>query len=243
MKAYGIDFDKSFVTVLSLNSRFVLGAWKLLSDLGIPYVTYIDLDNGRCCGDYTKIAQILKDLKEIGVIDDHLLSDGKKLFADGIIDEIPKWSYEASDTSNIDSWINGLKGFDVFFSNPIDLDFMMLKSYKELYLASLSKSEGPRVEKGLKVEDIEKNNDYSNEKYKEKVNTAVQHVLKEDNKGTKMFTEEDLRLMVWYDYFFLGKGKPISHFKALRDVSNDELIKKTPSPILELVERVKRKCL
>lgn len=244
LKAYGIDFDKSFVTVLSLNSRYVLGAWKLLSDLEIPYVTYVDLDNGRSCGDYTKVAQIFKDLKAIGAIDDHELNSNegkKKLFADGVIDEVS--SYDASDTATFNTWINGLKGFDVFFSNPIDLDFMMLKAYKHLYLATLSKNEGPIVDKKLTVLDVEKNFDFSNPKYKEKVNVAVQHVLKEKNKGTKMFSEDDLRLMVWYDYFFLGQGKPISHFKALKDVNDEELIKYIPSPLLELVERVKSKCL
>lgn len=43
------------------------------------------------------------------------------------------------------NWFNKLEEFNVYFSSPLDIDFLMLQHYKEHYLDMLSSKEGPVV--------------------------------------------------------------------------------------------------
>lgn len=236
LKLKNLDFDEKYITIFSLNSRFVSGAWKLFSNLRIPYLTYIDLDNERSCGGYNKIATIFENLKEANKLEDVYLESGKKLFKDHIIDKVKKYKVD----KNIRDWVSYLNNnHNVFFSEPIDVDFVMLKNYKDLYIKSLEKNEGPIVKGVGKVKEIEDNGDFTNASYISKKQNALEHVLKDGGGDGSSFTEEEKRLMIWYDYFFLSNSKPVSHFKALNDINDTVLNENIPDCINKLIEAVK----
>lgn len=42
--------------------------------------------------------------------------------------------------------------------------------------------------------------------------------------------------MIWYQYFFLGRGKPTTHMKFLSLISDEELILNLPPVFNKIVE-------
>ncbi len=64
----------------------------------------------------------------------------------------------------MNSWIEFLESYNIFFSSPLDIDFLMLENFEEEYKAILSKKEGPRISKKdeedenttIRIQDIEK---------------------------------------------------------------------------------------
>ena len=48
------------------------------------------------------------------------------------------------------------------------------------------------------------------------------------------FNEEEKELMIWYQYFFLGRGKPTTHMQFLSSISDDELTRNLP-PVFEKI--------
>ena len=49
---------------------------------------------------------------------------------------------------------------------------------------------------------------------------------------------EERNLMIWYDYFFLGKGKVNTHFKAFNDVDKELLLGSIPEVISDLILKI-----
>ncbi len=49
------------------------------------------------------------------------------------------------------------------------------------------------------------------------------------------------KLMVWYDYFFLQRGKPVTHRLALLNISDVTFKDSLPAPLKRLVAKVKQK--
>lgn len=47
--------------------------------------------------------------------------------------------------------------------------------------------------------------------------------------------------MVWYDYFFLQRGKPVTHRLALLNISDVTFKDSLPAPLKRLVAKVKQK--
>ena len=43
--------------------------------------------------------------------------------------------------------------------------------------------------------------------------------------------------MIWYEYFFLNRGKPATHIEALSQMTKEELNEYMPTVISELIER------
>ncbi|MCH9666016.1 MAG: AAA family ATPase [Gammaproteobacteria bacterium] len=61
---FDLSLDPSFVAFVKLGGRHVNHMWRLLNDLGIPYVTLVDLDLGRNQGGIERIKYIIKELKK-----------------------------------------------------------------------------------------------------------------------------------------------------------------------------------
>ena len=53
--AVGLPLDRRFVSVVPLGGRHVNHFWRLLRDLGIPFVTLLDLDRERVGGGWGRI--------------------------------------------------------------------------------------------------------------------------------------------------------------------------------------------
>ena len=120
-EAAGVPMDENGIILAQLGGRHVNYMWKLLTDLGIPYVTLLDLDLGRHQGGWGRIHYAMQQLAQIGATS----SDANKL---------PKWN--ADNPLAAKNWEDCLKFFKekgVFFSSPLDLDFTMIRTFPEAY--------------------------------------------------------------------------------------------------------------
>ena len=104
----------------------------------------------------------------------------------------------------MDSWIDYLERYHVFFSAPLDIDFLMLEHYTDIYKGLIGNNEGPYImveENGEKhqrtILDIEEAGTTCTE-YKERVDNDIRHALKEHGGDGITYTEEQRKLMVWY---------------------------------------------
>ena len=113
----------------------------------------------------------------------------------------------------------------MFFSFPLDLDFMMLLKFPSEYHATGDR--GPRIPKD------------DDPKREEAVKEAVKAVLKEGTDGST-YNDAHRKAFFWYRYLFLGRGKPTTHILALASIDDAELAEKSPKPLLRLITRVKK---
>lgn len=239
-----IDLDKSGVSVIPLGGRHVNHFWRLLSDLEIPYITLLDLDRERDGGGWSRIKYVLKQLLLFGISKDELFSlISKKERADEILDNMN--NRDVYDTKSLEKWINHLEKFNVFFSAPLDIDFLMLEHYKQYYIDILGTSEGPRIciendgqKYYKKISDIETDVDMIDE-YTSRVEEDVRSTLKKNGGDGSTYSESQRELMIWYTYFFLGRGKPSTHVLAFLNIGDDILICKMPPVMSRLVRSAK----
>ena len=65
--------------------------------------------------------------------------------------------------------------------------------------------------------------------YQERGDNDIRHALKEHGGDGITYTEEQQKLMVWYTYFFLNRGKPSTHIEALSKIDDNTLTETMPS--------------
>ncbi|UZA14545.1 ATP-dependent nuclease [Moraxella bovis] len=116
--AKGIPVDESAITIAPLGGRHVNHFWRLLSQLGIPYVTLLDLDVGRFGGGWGRIKYVNDKLAEF--MSDKVLPESYS---------IPAWNNDEHLIKDYPNYLSELEQRDVFYSYPMDLDFSMLKAY------------------------------------------------------------------------------------------------------------------
>lgn len=218
------DIDLSGISVVPLGGRHVNHFWRLLSDLKIPYITLLDLDKEREGGGWCRIKYALDQLIKNGINKEELLLIDSKVLSDEAFDDMSNWDINKS--SLFKMWIERLEKYNVFFSAPLDIDFLMLEQYGEIYKGILTPTEGPRLtvnvngEKKQKlIKDIE-NLDNLYPEYEERIKDAVKKTLKSCGGDGGTYSEAQKRLMVWYTYFFLNRGKPSTHIEAFLNVCN-----------------------
>lgn len=236
--------DVGGISIVPLGGRHVNHFWRLLNDLQIPHITLLDLDREREGGGWGRIKYVLKQLIANGHDKNKLLSAENGILTDEEFDEMSNWN--VSDAETMESWINYLEGYNVFFSAPLDIDFMMLEQMESKYKESLDVTEGPRLEvvnegtkKKVLIRTIEENSDYRVE-HEARIKKDVKSTLKEEGGDGSTYSAEQKRLMVWYTYFFLNRGKPSTHIEVLSRL-DDEAIKENIPPVLKrLIEAAKR---
>lgn len=151
--AYNIDIDSTFISFVPLAGRFVSHFWKLLTNLGIPFVTLLDFDEKKQTGGEDKLKYITNELMEIG-----------KLKKDNDV-----YTSASGDIIDITNYVDFEK-LDVFFSYPLDLDFSMLQAFFKNYTSKEFYPVGPRTTTNNKNDKnyevicsaLEKNNNPSN---------------------------------------------------------------------------------
>ena len=230
-ESFDILIDQSFISIVPLGGRFVNHFWKLLEELGIPYITLLDYDKDRGSdGGYGRIKYVLNQLINVGKEKDELLklSDGS-ILSDEDLSKMHTW---ASD-ENEQSWINYLETFDVFFSYPLDIDFMMLGKFPTQYKTLTTNQNGPSIPKT------------TDKKYKETTQVAIASVLKkkkkEDIEAIELEAGANYDDYFWYRYLFLGQGKPTSHINALSQLSSKEIYDNCPDTLKNIMEKIKSK--
>lgn len=230
LSASDILLDDFNISVVPLGGRHVNHMWKLLNDLSIPHVTLLDLDRERGGGGWGRIKYVLEQLDANNRISEDLLKvrrkSGPYIYT---MDEVKVFhNRDVEDIKSMDTWINKLEKEDVFFSYPLDIDFSMLLNFESEYHSTMS--QGPR---GI-------NNEGSDE-YQAKLVDSIQATLKSSKATGKTYTENEHKVMIWYNSLFLGRGKPSTHIEALKEINNEVLIEKSPPELLRIVNRIKEK--
>jgi len=232
MSVYNTDFDDKVITFAPLGHRFVNHIWRLLKTLNIPYVTLLDLDVERNGGGWGRIKYILQQLITHGEDRNTLLKTDNGVLSDKKLSQMHTWGYgDDNKTDTIMGWVNFLEGYDVFYSAPLDLDFLMLENYSVIYEKTVPDGFGPNIPDKLKEP----------EKFKEKVESSVQATLKSKEAKALTYSEEQKELMIWYNYHFLGRGKPVTHINALAMMTDREIEVTIPEVFERLFDRIQKK--
>lgn len=237
------DTDVSGISIVPLGGRHVNHFWRLLNDLKIPHITLLDLDRERDGGGWGRIAYALDQLIQFAPEKETLLQiNGAKIN----INEMKTW--DICEVECMQTWITALELNDVFFSSPLDVDFMMLEQYKDIYLSTLEPNEGPRImisENGTShqkfIKEIETLHDKIIPEYDERIKKDVRNTLKECGGDGKTYTVEQKQLMIWYTYLFLNRGKPSTHIEALSKIDSNVLKATMPSVLQRLIDAAVRK--
>ena len=228
--------DVGGISIVPLGGRHVNHFWRLLNDLQIPHITLLDLDREREGGGWGRIKYVLKQLVAKGYDRNALLTTKSGILTDEQLDGMSAW--DVSEVAAMQLWLDLLEQYNVFFSAPLDIDFMMLEQMETEYKKSLDTTEGPRLEvtigeekKRILIQIIEGTDDYRTE-YETRIKKDIKSTLKEEGGDGSTYSAEQQRLMVWYTYFFLNRGKPSTHIAVLSRLS-DEAIKNNIPPVLK----------
>ncbi|TWH59615.1 putative ATP-dependent endonuclease of OLD family [Desulfitobacterium sp. LBE] len=236
----GRNIDSSGISVVPLGGRHVNHFWRLLNDLEIPFVTLLDLDTERVGGGWGRVKYVLSQLLEIGVPRKDLLKVENGILSKDEFEKMHTWDLE-KDNKILKGWVNYLEYYNVFFSSPLDLDFMMLENFGDCYKDILEESEGPYIQGKKKGENkisyIEVN-DPLDKDYIARVLNDVHCTLKENGGDGFTYSDAQKRLMVWYNYFFLNRGKPSTHILALSKINDANLKDNAPDVLKRMISKI-----
>lgn len=210
--------DPAFVAIVPLGGRHVQHFWRLLGQLGIPYATLLDLDLGRAGGGFGRIKTAIQNLIEFGAPKDKLLSTTKGVMSDAEFGKMHEWQ-GVEECKVLPSWIKLLKGFGVYFSEPLDLDLAMLLSFPDAYEAIVPASGGPRMEE----------------------DEAAKAVLGVKGPGLTVYSgpyDDYPPLFPSYRYHFMTHSKPATHLAALTHIKRSTLKAAMPAVLAEILAHV-----
>ena len=236
-----IEINTNEIAIVPLGGRHVNHFWKLLEQIGIPYITLLDLDLERNGGGWGRIKYALEQLIMNGYKKEELLEiSGGKILSDDELKKMHDWDQNQID--NMDAWIKDLEKYEVFFSYPLDLDFMMLKIFKDQYLAIINSNEGPVIDINGATKRISElsTDELKSKEYDEKIKESVQATLKNEKKVGECYSLVDRQLMIWYKYLFLYRGKPVMHRLAINNIDDSVLKAQMPEVFKRLIKIVKK---
>lgn len=207
LAARGILTDDASISIVPLGGRHVNHFWRLLHALGIPHATLLDLDLARYQGGWGRIKYAAKQLIKYGDVENAGISGAE-------VAEIPAWDSDTGLLIDDDGWIEFFEGKGVFFSSPLDLDFMMIEAFGEVYLVD-DGERGDPDEATLKAV-LGKSHDVVGGQY----------------------TNEQLELFdAYYRRFKLG-SKPAWHIRAMAELDDTEISADMPAVIIALFDYV-----
>jgi len=90
----------------------------------------------------------------------------------------------------------------------------------------------PKKERITKIE----NDGEIHSEYETRILKDIKNTLKEEGGDGHTYSPEQQKLMVWYTYFFLNRGKPSTHIAALSQLSDEELKENVPPVLQRLIE-------
>lgn len=214
-EALDLLIDPAFVAIVPLGGRHVQHFWRLLSELKIPYATLLDLDVGREGGGYGRVKTAIENLIAIGVPKAVLLQTAEGPLTDENFSKMHTWD----NIPNLPAWANFLKRYGVFFSEPLDLDLMMLRAFPDAYSATIPAGGGPRSS----------------------LANAAEAVLGTAGPGLKQYVgpyDKGAELLPAYRYHFLTRSKPATHLAALAHIAPKDLKTKMPPILAEVLTHV-----
>lgn len=233
-KALKLDIDPRFVAVVPLGGRHVHHFWRLLHDIGTPFVTLLDLDLERHGGGWERIRELINELGNFGRQAANV--------CDGVsVEQVGQTIVPITDPT-FDSWIKHLEAHDIFLSAPLDLDLAMLSSFFDAYKKIAPQRGGPDFPKPGRskrsfVERVQTNSLTKADKAYIELRTR-QVLGAQGSDGTTYGMSKSL-LFPWYEYFFGSNGsKPAVHNQAIVELDDETLEKGAPAVLRRLVKRV-----
>ena len=210
LEARGNLADDASISVVPLGGRHVNHFWRLLNGLGIPHVTLLDLDVARYQGGWGRIKYAANQLLSYVDINDNDLTQEE-------IDDIPKWDSEDGIMLADLGWIARLEALGVYFSTPLDLDFMMMTHYRAAYR--------------VKDDDLE-----------EPGGDTIKAVLgKSHDVLGGQYSDEQQRYFDAYHRRFKLDSKPTSHIRAMANLDDEKLIESMPDVLDRMFDMVEEK--
>jgi putative ATP-dependent endonuclease of OLD family len=207
LSARGILTDDASISIVPLGGRHVNHFWRLLHALGIPHATLLDLDLARYQGGWGRIKYAAKQLLKYGDVANAGIDDGD-------IEGIPAWDSDDGFMVDDDGWIEYFEERGIFLSSPLDLDFMMIEAFSEVY----------------NIDDDER---------EEPDEATLKAVLgkKHDVVGNQ-YTDEQLELFDAYHRRFKLGSKPAWHIRAMAALDDAELAADMPTVMTRLFDYV-----
>ena len=230
--------DSKSISVVPLGGRHVNHFWRLLNQLNIPFITLLDLDRERYLGGWGRIKYVCDELIKIDKITENQLEQSDEIDMLGSFEEMNDWDVEK--VTEMNKWIKFLEKYDVYFSSPLDIDFLMINSFKEEYLKILNDSKGPYIKELGKIKDL-KDEDKQRQEYIKRLEDDIKNTLKEKSTPGNTFSPKEKELMIWYKYFFLTRGKPTTHRVALLNIEDEKLIENMPEVFVKIKRNIESK--
>lgn len=201
MKLFG-RFHKQ-VYVWALGPGDSLGAaWSFLKGVSMPHATLLDLNVGRRNGGWDAIKLVLRTLR---VADKH----GLETINDEEIAALPHWD---APVVGMGPWLERLERHGIFFSLPLDFDYMLLRAFPEAY-ASIPVRKAVPKNVGLAVLDIQP-----------------------ETLGAYFETDIDT-LNQYYQFFYLD-NRLLVHQQAWRQLNMAEMMEGLPPVLHRLLQRL-----
>lgn len=225
-EARGEQLDPSFVSVVPLGGRHVNHFWKLLTNLEIPFVTLLDLDRERAGGGWSRIHYAITQLIAQGSDRNKLLTvtapAGKtRVLSEPEFEAMKTWPLSPT----LESWVTNLEEHGVYFSGPLDLDFLLLRAFPTAYKSTVPKGGGPRIPST--PPDLAK-----------RLETAARSVLKDEGGDGATYSPDEKADFPWYVNLFLTHSKPTTHLVALASLQDAQLTAGMPPVLERLLDRV-----
>lgn len=215
-EALDLLIDPAFVAIVPLGGRHVQHFWRLLTHLGIPHATLLDLDLGREGGGFGRVKTAIEKLIDVNVPKEKLLKIDKGILSDADFAKMHTWE-DAEDQKNLKAWVDSLKPHGVYFSAPLDLDLAMLEAFPDAYHAIIPRGGGPRMA----------------------VDKAAEVVLGTAGPGLKPYAgpfKGYPELLPAYRYHFLTNSKPATHLAALTHIKKKDLKEGMPAVLAEVLQ-------
>lgn len=210
LEARGILADDASISVAPLGGRHVNHLWRLLNGLGIPHVTLLDLDVARYQGGWGRIKYAASQLLSYADIDGNDLTQEE-------IDDIPKWNSNDRIMLGDLDWIARLESLGVYFSTPLDLDFMMMTRCRAAYR--------------VKEDDLEEPDE-----------DTIKAVLGKSHDVLKgQYSDEQQSYFNAYHRRFKLDSKPTSHIRAMANLDDEKLIEHMPYVLERMFDAVESK--
>lgn len=127
------------------------------------------------------------------------------------------------DQTHLADWLTRLEQLGVFFSWPLDLDFLLLEAFPNQYQAATTGT-GPQISTDLAGRAA-------------RLESARKAVLKPEGGDGATYTAAQKELFIWYQYLFLGRGKPVTHMTALANINDATLAAAMPAVLRRLLAR------
>jgi hypothetical protein len=212
-EALNLRIDPSFVAIVPLGGRHVNHLWRLLAELQIPYATLLDLDLGRNGGGWGRVKTTCRELLNVGHTPSQVFGTGATE-ADVEVRLGAFDSWDVNDLTSLRGWLTHLQTLRIHFCIPLDLDHSLLHAYPAAYRELPASLQGP---------------DDSDPRAAVLGARGQHHLYSSD---------DDLDVLRWYRYLFLGRGKPSTHVRVLSVMDAAKLRASMPEPLQMLLQQV-----